>query len=304
MTTFKAFIKSHPVLTYSTLTFAISWGGILLVIGPGGILGTREVPEELMPFVYLATLLGPSVAGILLTGLVDGKAGLGEFVTRLRRWRVGARWYVVVLLTAPLLITAALYVLSLTSSTFLPAIVTADDKVSLLLIGIVMGIMVGFFEELGWTGFAVPRLRKRYGVFTTGLIVGLVWGAWHFPLFSGSTSSSGALPPALYLFVLLFSFLPAYRVLMVWVYDRTQSLLAAILMHAPLAASQLTLIPSALSAEQVVTYDLIFAATLWVFVAMVAVANRGQLKKTTTAGGQEAGARQKERYGSRKVLDL
>jgi membrane protease YdiL (CAAX protease family) len=274
MTTIKAFIKKHPVLTYFALTFAISWGGILMVIGPGGILGTKEVSEGLMPFVYLATLLGPSLAGILLTGLVDGRAGFRELLSRLLRWRVGARWYAVALLTAPLLITATLFVLSLTSPVFLPQILTTDDKVSLLLTGIVMGLVVGFFEELGWTGFAVPRLRLRYGGLTTGLIVGLLWGAWHFPLFSGSVSSSGALPPALYLSVLLFSFLPAYRVLMVWVYDRTGSLLVVMLMHAPLAASQLILIPLAITGVQVVTYDLVFAAALWVFVAAVAVAQR------------------------------
>ena len=274
MTTITAFIKRHPVLTYFALTFAISWGGILMVIGPGGILGTKEVSEGLMPFVYLATLLGPSLAGILLTGLVDGRAGFRELLSRLLRWRVGARWYAVALLTAPLLITATLFALSLTSPVFLPVIVTTDDKVSLLLTGIVMGLVVGFFEELGWTGFAVPRLRLRYGGLTTGLIVGLLWGAWHFPLFSGSVSSSGALPPALYLSVLLFSFLPAYRVLMVWVYDRTRSLLVAMLMHAPLAASQLILIPPAITGVQVVTYDLVFAAALWVFVAAVAVAQR------------------------------
>ncbi len=238
----------------------------------------------LLPFVYLATLAGPSVAGILLTGLVDGRAGFREFGSRLLRWRVGARWYAVALLTAPLLITAILFALSLTSPVFLPAIVTADNKASLLLTGIVMGLVVGFFEELGWTGFAVPRLRPRYGVLATGLIVGFLWGAWHFPLFSGSGSSSGALPPALYLVVLLFSFLPAYRVLMVWVYDRTGSLLVAMLMHAPLAASQLILIPLAISGVHVVTYDLVFAAALWVFVAAVAVANRGQLEKGRAQG--------------------
>lgn len=282
MTTITAVIKRHPVLTYFALTFAISWGGIFMVIGPGGILGTKEVSEGLMPFVYLATLLGPSVAGILLTGLVDGRAGFRELLPRLLRWRVGARWYAVALLTAPLLITATLFVLSLTSPVFLPVIVTTDDKVSLLLTGIVMGLVVGFFEELGWTGFAVPMLRLRYGVLTTGLIVGLLWGAWHFPLFSGSVSSSGALPPALYLSVLLFSFLPAYRVLIVWVYDRTGSLLVAMLMHAPLSASQLILIPPAISGVQFVTYDLVFTAALWVFVAAVAVANRGQLESTVS----------------------
>jgi uncharacterized protein len=278
-TSFQAFIKRHPVPTYYALVFALSWGSILIVIGPGGFLGTKEIPEALLPLVYLATLAGPSIAGILLTGFVSGRAGFRELLSRLLRWRVGARWYAVALLTAPLLVTATLFALSLTSPAFLPAIITSANKASLLLSGIVVGLVVCFFEELGWTGFAVPELRKRYGILPTGLIMGLLWGAWHFPLFSGSAGSSGALPPALLLAVLLFSFLPPYRVLMVWVYDRTGSLLVVMLMHAPLVASQLILIPAAISGVPVVTFDLIFAATLWVVVAAVAVANSGKLSR-------------------------
>jgi membrane protease YdiL (CAAX protease family) len=197
---------------------------------------------------------------------------------------VGVRWYAIALLTDPLLVTATLLALSLTSPAFLPEIFTADDKASLLLAGIVMGLMVGLFEELGWTGFAVPRLRLRYGVLATGLIAGFVWGLWHFPLFVGSVSSSGSVWPALYLSVLLFSFLPAYRVLMVWVYDRTESLLLAVLMHLPLAASQLILIPLTLSGISLVTYDIAFAAALWVLVVAVAVASRGWLSRQSLRG--------------------
>ena len=260
------FIKRHPVTTYYALVFAISWGCILIVVGPGGILGKETV--------YLAgpsSLAGPSIAGILLTVLVYGRAGLRDFLSRLFRWRVGARWYAAALLTAPLLITAILFALSLTSPVFLPAIVITDDKAGLLLSGIVAGLVVGFFEELGWTGFATPELRNRYGILTTGLFMGLLWGAWHFPLFLGSASSSGALPPALFLAVLLFSFLPPYRMLMVWVYDRTKSLFVVMLMHVPLAASQFILIPPALSGMPLVTYDLVFAAALWVVIAVVFV---------------------------------
>ena len=182
------------------------------------------------PVVYLAMLAGPSVAGILMTGLVSGRAGFRELLARLLKWRVGGRWYAVALLTAPLLVTAVSLALSLLSPEFLPAIFTTDDKAPLLLSGLAAGLMVGIFEELGWTGFAIPRLRLRYGVLTTGLIVGLLWGAWHFLLFWEPGSFSGALPLAL-LLVRLFSWLPAYRVLMVWVYDRTGSLLVAMLMH-------------------------------------------------------------------------
>jgi CAAX protease family protein len=257
------------VPAYYTLVFAISWGGILVAVGPSGIFSTKYKPVVLAQFVYLAALAGPSVAGVLMTGLLDGRAGLRALFSRLLRWRVGVRWYLVALLTAPLLTAAILFVLSLTSPAFVPAIVTTDDKAGLLMSGIVLGLVVCFFEELGWTGFVTPELRKRHGILTTGIIMGLLWGAWHYPLFAGSASSSGALPPALYLAVLLFSFLPAYRVLMVWVYDRTKNLLVVMLMHAPLAAGQLILIPVSISGGRLVAFDLAFAAALWVVVAAV-----------------------------------
>jgi membrane protease YdiL (CAAX protease family) len=279
MNTIKDFIVRHPVLAYYILTFAISWCSFLVLIGPGGILGTTGQADVLDPALYLAMLAGPSIAGLLLTGLADGRTGFRELLSRLLKWRVGVRWYVIALLTDPLLVTVTLLALSLTSPVFRPEIVTADDKASLLLAGIVMGLMVGLFEELGWTGFAVPRLRRRYGVLATGLIVGFVWGLWHLPLFLGSVSFSGSVSPTLYLSVLLFSFLPAYRVLMVWVYDRTESLLLAVLMHLPLAASQLILVPLTLSGISLVTYDIAFTAALWVLAAVVAVASHGQLSR-------------------------
>jgi len=273
MTTIKDFIKRQPLPTYFALTFAISWGAILIVVGPGGI----PVTTEQLEMLGLATLLGPSVAGILLTGLASGRVGLRELLSRLLRWRVGARWYAVALLTAPLSTAAVLLALSLLSPEFLPVIFTSDDKATLLLTGIAAGLMVGLFEELGWTGFAVPRLSLRYGVLTTGLIVGLLWGAWHFLVFWESGSFSGALSLAL-LLGRLFSWLPAYRVLMVWVYDRTGSLLVAMLMHVSLVASTVIVEPP-LTGGALLTYILVRAAVLWVVVAAVAVANGGQLER-------------------------
>src|SRR5262245_56564693 len=77
MKTIMAFIKRHPVLSYFALTFAISWGGMLVVIGgPCDIRGTEEQVEMLWPLALLATFAGPPIASILLTGLVAGRAGL------------------------------------------------------------------------------------------------------------------------------------------------------------------------------------------------------------------------------------
>jgi hypothetical protein len=133
MTTIKAFIKRHPLPTYFVLAFALSWGGVLIVVG--GIPGPKEQSEGLMPFALLAMFVDPSVAGILLTGLLYGRSGLCEFLSRLLRWRVSARWYAVALLTAPLSVSASLFALSLLSPEFLPGILTTSDKVSLLLFG-------------------------------------------------------------------------------------------------------------------------------------------------------------------------
>lgn len=173
-----AFFKRHLLLTFYALTFAISWGGILMVVGPEGIPGTREEFGRLFPVVILALLAGPSAASILLTGFAYGRAGLRELLSRLLRWRVGVRWYTVAVLTAPLLFTAIPLAVSLLFPEFLPGILTADDKTSLLVLGIAAGLTT-VLEETGWTGFAIPRLRLRYSILATGLIVGFLWGAWH-----------------------------------------------------------------------------------------------------------------------------
>ncbi|HEV8339973.1 MAG TPA: CPBP family intramembrane glutamic endopeptidase [bacterium] len=277
MTTVRAFIKSHPLLIYFALAFAISWGAILLLTGGLGPIGTTD-PRFL--FVALTAPVAPAIVGLLLTGLDAGRAGYRDVLVRLLRWRVGVRWYAVALLTAPLLTVtvAVLFALALRSTDFRPAILTAPDPLGLLLPGLVGGLVAGFCEELGWTGFAIPRLRLRYGVFATGLLVGVVWGAWHFPLFREGASFSGALPLAL-LLVQLFAWLPAYRVLMVWVYDRTGSLLVAVLMHASLIANQLIASPAVTGEATTLVWILGWGAALWVVVAAVAVAKGGLLSR-------------------------
>src|SRR5262245_15633656 len=114
--------------------------------------------------------------------------------------RVAVAWYAVALLTAPVLMTATLLALSFTSPAFLPGIFTSDQKASILLIGLAVGLSAGVFEELGWTGFAIPTLRQRHRLLATGLIVGI-------------------------------------RVLMVWVYEHTESVFLAMLMHASFTSS-------------------------------------------------------------------
>jgi uncharacterized protein len=290
MKTIKAFVEKHPALTYYALVFTISWGGILLVIGgPGAIPGTREQVETLMPLVLVALFAGPSLAGILMTGLVHGRAGFRSLLARMRRSRIGARWYAVALLTGPLLVTMILLGLSLLSPEYLPRILTTSDKATLLLFGIGWGLVGGgLLEELGWTGFAVPALRQRYGIFGTGLIVGLLWGAWHYLIafwtISGTTPGELSLTIFLPALVFYVGSLPAYRVLMVWVYDRTESLLVAMLMHASFSASMLILEPLGLAVLPGLTFGLVLAAALWIVVGVVTVANGGHLSRRSIQG--------------------
>src|SRR5688572_14012990 len=137
----EAFLRRHPVSAYFGLTFTISWAGVLLVIGgPAGMTGVKAQDNALFPLALLAMLAGPSVTGILLTGLIDGKRGLREFRSRLLKWRVGGRWYAVALVAAPLAATAVTLSLSVVSPEFLPGLIVADDKMALLLLGLAVGV--------------------------------------------------------------------------------------------------------------------------------------------------------------------
>ncbi len=159
MTTGTAFMRRHPVTTYFALTFALSWGGALLAIGRGGAMrGTTPASDPRFAYAVMAMLAGPSVMGLLLTALVHGRSGLRKFASGLLAWRVSVRWYLVAVLTAPLVMTATLVALSFTSPAFLPGIFTSDDKRSLLLVSLAVGLSAGVFEELGWTGFAIPTI--------------------------------------------------------------------------------------------------------------------------------------------------
>jgi uncharacterized protein len=289
MTTIRAFIKRHPVLSYFVLAFAISWGGILPIIGGvGAIPGTAEQTTKLFPAVYLVTVAGPSLAGLLLTGLTGGWTAFRELGSRLLKWRVGARWYAVALLTTPLTVMATLLSLSLISPEFLPGFLTTSVKASMLQFGFVasLGLLTGLLEELGWTGFAIPRLLGRHGVFATGLFVGLLWGAWHFLSNIWGSGTSSGVPLALFMPAILFSFLPPYRVLMVWVYERTESLLVAILMHASLVAFWIISTPVGMVGVPLVTWYLVWAAALWAVVGAVAMANHGHISRQPPLQGR------------------
>jgi membrane protease YdiL (CAAX protease family) len=268
MSTVRTSIRSHSLLVYFILAFAISWGAILASVGFDGF----PVTEDQLPVLIVAMLLGPSGAALLAAWLSSGKAGIRDLFTRLLRWRVGAGWYAIAILTAPLSTLLVLYILSALSSAYQTALSTTEDKAGLVMMWIVSGIMVAFFEELGWTGFAIPKMRKNYGVLTTGIIVGLLWGAWHLLVNLEGDTFTGAVP-FLLLIARLFTWLPAYRILMTWVYDRTESQLVPTLMHVSLVATTGILDP-VLTGSQLTIFLLVKAAVFWVLVAGIFLTQR------------------------------
>ena len=278
-------MQQHAVSTFYLLAFAISWVGILLAVGgPRGFPGTGDPGDPRFVLVMLAWLAGPSIAGLIMTGVTDGRAGYRALVSHLLRWRIGARWYALALLTAPLVYLVVSFSLSLTSPDFVLSIVANSDKAAVLVMGLTYGLLGGgFLEELGWTGFAVPRLRQLHGIVTTGLTAGFLWGAYHFSVIVWASSPSGGLGPAI-LFAQLFAWLPAYRVLMVWAYDRTQSLLLAMLMHASLTAGMLILQPVLVGGIPLMTWLVAWAVAWWAVVAVIALATRGYASARRISG--------------------
>lgn len=283
MTRFLGWLDRHAVAAYLALAVLISWGCLALAVGPGAFPATAEQLESVT--TGLAILAGPTLAALLLTGWLDGAAGYRSLVARLARWRVPVGWYAVALLLAPLVAAITSLALALFAPHYLPTILTTDDKGALVATAVASSIMIGLFEEVGWTGFATPRLLRSRGILASGLLLGLAWGVWHFPLFWQRDTFATTLGLAL-LLARLLSWLPPFRTLMVWVYHRTQSLLVVVLMHVSLVMSTLLLQP-AVSGTGLLVYILVWAAALWA-VAITVTSTREAREQTARSRARAA----------------
>jgi len=165
-----SWLRSHPLLGYFALAYSTSWGCILIILGSTGFDLTVLRPLD-TGLIFVSMLLGPSTAGLAMTALLNGRAGLRQLKASLALWRVGIRWYAVALLTMPLAMVAVLWPLG----DFVDPAFAPRFQWPLFAIGLV----AGSFEEAGWTGFATPRLLARQGLLATGLSLGLLWALWH-----------------------------------------------------------------------------------------------------------------------------
>jgi membrane protease YdiL (CAAX protease family) len=165
----------------------------------------------------------PGLLGIVLTALVSGTTGLAELFGRLRRVRAPLIWYAAVLLLIPALLLAAAGIPALLG---LATITFAFSGVA-----VAGGVVSALLEELGWRGFALPRMQARRPAFTASLLLGALWGAWHLPLRIAQGVPLTAAGLAAFLFSVLL--ITAWAVLFTWVYNNTNgSLFLMVVLHA------------------------------------------------------------------------
>lgn len=250
------------LILYFVLVFGISWSGVLLAAARNDLY-----------LLLAAMVLGPAGTSIGLTAALEGTAGLRRLAQSLLRWRVGARWYLT-LFVAPALLLLVLGALSLISSSFLPAIAISPTPGAVVRDAMIVGFGAGIFEEIGWTGFATPRLLRRYSWLTTGVLLGVPWALWHaLPDYLGR-SMPGTLW-AVHMLQWLIA-LVAFRIFMTWIYRRTWSLLLGILLHASFTGGQRLLWPAGSQESELVWYG-VFTVALWIVVAVVVLTRRATL---------------------------
>ena len=280
----KNLVLKYPVATYYIITFIISWGGLTLLIGGPGRISSQPTKAPFLS-MYLITVAGPIISGVLLTGLYHGKKGYRDLLSRLFKWRVPVRWYVIALLIAPLTVFASLFTLFLFSPVFMPGILdyginpvasafglSGHDKITLVLFVFMLGLFNGFVEELGWTGFATPMLKLNQNLIEAGIALGTMWGLWHLLAnYLGSDTGAGGVSLLFYLPVMLFSFLPPFRILMIWVYRHTGSILIAVLMHASLDLFWMLSMPLSITGKERMVWYLVWAAVLWSIVIIISL---------------------------------
>jgi membrane protease YdiL (CAAX protease family) len=221
-------MRRRPIIAFFALAYGISWAMLLVLYGLLGL------PAAL---VILLQTLGPTLAALVMAGLLEGPAGRRRLLARVRIWRVARRWYAFALVGIPAVCVLAALALP-------GAFVGLGDASAVkLVIEFLVFMAVGFFsgplfEEPGWRGFALPRLQAQTGALRATLVLGALWSAWHLPqyLVPEWADENGGLDPTLVATFLVMVI--AIAPVMTWVFNRTKgSLLLVMLAHASINAS-------------------------------------------------------------------
>lgn len=228
----ESFIQKHPLVSFFLLAIGLTWVFMITdALGSRGILPFRLPLPLMIVMGYMPTLAAVSVAG-----KTQGREGIRTLFRKLTIVRVGVGWYLFAIFGLAAMYVGAILLYNLFSGSMPIPILSKNTPpfsspfellpqivVLFLIIGIVNG------EELGWRGFALPRLQTKYNALTSSLILGVIWSVFHLPLFytlTGSSQSDWSF------FNFLISTI-AMTVLYTWMYNNTRgSVLLAYLFHA------------------------------------------------------------------------
>lgn len=250
-------------LKFVLVAFAFTWffWGLTL-LEARGLLSSLPVPA-----LFLGAF-GPMVAAVAITAQESGRAGLRLLLSRVLRWRVAPVWYAVAIL-GPLVLTLgaiALHVVLGGQAPDLSAMIGALPTV--LALSLYMLVQVGIGEEIGWRGYALPKLQTGYSALVSSLILGVLWALWHLPLFFNPATSYSNTP-----FWVFLVFLLPFPILYTWIFNSTGgSVLMVMILHAVTNASTGPLwraIPDAATTVSSTNVYLFQAAVLWVAAAAV-----------------------------------
>lgn len=221
-------LKRCPLLFFFILAYAIAWipFAFRFVLGTDALLGISS--------------FAPAIAAITMTVATENKAGIKTLISRLFLWRVSLKWYLVALL-APIvlellaILTHKLFGDAVPSFRFTDWIQMLPAQLPSLAIFLLFLVLLSSGEELGWRGYAMPRLQAGYGSVGASLILGLLWGFWHLPMFWIPGSAQYGLPVPGYVLAAI-----GYTIIYTCIYNGTKgSVLLASSYH---AASNLTLL--------------------------------------------------------------
>jgi uncharacterized protein len=216
----------RPLLTFFSLTYIVSWS---LWIIAGWLLGADAAPSSMIASVSALILLtgtfAPSLVALALTARADGHAGTTTLLGRIARVPVEVRWYMfAATFMAAIKLTVAV-AHRLVAGRWPPF---GDTPWYIMAIATIVSTPVQAGEELGWRGYALPRLSARFGLPAASVVLGVIWACWHLPLFFAPIGDNVGQSFPVYMLAVT-----AISVAMAWLYWRTDgSLLLTMLMHA------------------------------------------------------------------------
>ena len=226
----KSILKQYPVASYFVLAYAISWVlwvPVLLIIK--FVLPAGQDPGWLMIPMLVGTY-SPTIAAVMMTRILEGKQGVKKLWAKFLVWRVGFRWYLFAFLIAPIAILAAMAIYALQGG----ALGSFDpSQWFMVLLGPVFALPLFVGEELGWRGYALPRLQRKYSALWSSIIVGVLWVFWHAPAFWAPAGTAISGQPVTLLAIGWYLLLDiGLSILHTWIYNNTKkSVLLAVLFH-------------------------------------------------------------------------